>query len=189
MDNPIMISLLVLLAGVSMSAFLAVIRAFFEGPVSAIEDELSQSIGRAFMIGFVNTLFIGTLVTALLFVLENVNFRILSIPTIILVFILVLVFGCAAILGLTGVTLHIGRKFFPDRSWFYQSTIGSFTVFIACALPFLGWYGLFPLLIITGVGGFISKFFKKPQSQYEDLEEQPDADGEDSEVLLASERD
>jgi len=63
--------------------------------------------------------------------------------------------------GLVGIVNLLGERIFPDTSSWKQTVFGSIILSFACALPFVGWFLLFPYVGFVGIGGFILGLFQR----------------------------
>src|SRR5258706_14692501 len=67
--------------------------------------------------------------------------------------------------GLAGMTSLIGERILPELTSWRQSILGTVCLCFACALPFVGWFLLFPYAGLVGIGAFIlSLFQREPKS-------------------------
>lgn len=57
--------------------------------------------------------------------------------------------------GLAGISKMVGERLFPSRNERDHIAGGAATLTIACLVPFIGWFGLFPLLTTAGLGASV----------------------------------
>ena len=112
-------------------------------------------------IGFVNFLFFGTITVVLFAIADSVGNGaikfIVTIPSLLLATILVILLS----LGLSSMVSILGERIFPDLSAWKQLFWGTVILTFASAIPFLGWFLLFPFVALTGFGAVILGFFQR----------------------------
>ena len=64
-------------------------------------------------------------------------------------------------LGLAGMSTMIGERVFPELPLWKQSLWGAVCLSLACALPFVGWFLLFPYVGFVSIGSVILGFLQK----------------------------
>ena len=139
----------------SLWAFFGVLGVFFSGRLSRTRQMVTVLPGRSFWVGAVNFLFLSVLVLifAQLGAAQSRNF--LTIFAIL--FAAVLCVGAG--FGLGVMVEVVGERLAPGASGFLRTGAGTGLLCLACALPFVGWFGLLPFVLFTGFGGFILTFF------------------------------
>jgi sorbitol-specific phosphotransferase system component IIBC len=55
----------------------------------------------------------------------------------------------------------LGEKMFSSAESLKRTIWGSVLLTLACALPFVGWFLLFPYVALTGFGAVILSFFQR----------------------------
>ena len=161
MTDIIRVTLLVTLLAVDFACYFLVVSAFFNKRVLKTLNVAKQLPARSLGIGFVNFLFFGT-ITVVLFAIadgaENGAIKfIVTIPSLLLATILVILLS----LGLSSMVSILGERIFPDLSAWKQSFWGTVILTFASAIPFLGWFLLFPFVALTGFGAVILGFFQR----------------------------
>ena len=161
MTEIIRVTLLVTLLAVTFACYFLVVSAFFNKRVLKTLNVAKQLPARSFGIGFVNFLFFGTITVVLFGIADSVGNGaikfIVTIPSLLLATILVILRS----LGLSSMVSILGERIFPDLSAWKQSFWGTVILTFASAIPFLGWFLLFPFVALTGFGAVILGFFQR----------------------------
>jgi hypothetical protein len=145
------------LALVSLVSLFLVVGVLFPGIINRSAVSLETSNKRAFWLGFINTLVAAILIGVFVWLGENVAEFLFLLAILILVF-----YVPAALFGLIALGRMIGEKLFGNHSGIRQQIYGSGVMILAALFPFLGWYVLFPFLLIQGFGAFlVAVVFKK----------------------------
>jgi predicted membrane protein len=121
---------------------------------------LESSQLRAFTIGIVNLLFW----TLGLLILGNAGQQTTSAiwQGLFLLLASVLVLGMA--LGITGLLRLLGQRLLPHRSETVQVAFGATVAFFACITPYIGWFGVLPLLGSHGLGAIVLLLLQRRES-------------------------
>ncbi|MBK9925790.1 MAG: hypothetical protein IPP66_10915 [Anaerolineales bacterium] len=158
--------LIVLLLTVSLAAYFVTLGALFPSRVAKVGQVINQIPGRSLGVGFVNFLFFGVILLVLVTITDgNAN----RVDSVIRAILLVPTIGLAGLLtavlsfGLVGMVNVLGEKVFPTFEALKRTISGSVLLSFACALPFVGWFLLFPYVALTGFGAVILSFFQKNQ--------------------------
>jgi len=151
---------IILLLTISLAAYFLTVRAIFTKLVAKTQIVIGQMPGRALGLGLVNFLFFGVIAVVLLSLADKtgpVLKAILTVPAMcILAFLAVLLS-----IGLTGMVHTLGGRIFPDMDPWQRGIWTAVVLCFACALPFVGWFLLFPYLGLVGIGAAILSFFQK----------------------------
>ena len=135
--------------------------AFFNKRVLKTLNVAKQLPARSLGIGFVNFLFFGTITVVLFAIAQGAGNELISlivlIPSLLLTTVLVIFLS----LGLTAMVGILGERIFPDLSAWRQSFWGTVILTFASAIPFVGWFLLFPFIALTGFGAVILGFFQR----------------------------
>jgi hypothetical protein len=156
--------LIVLLLTVSLAAYFVTLGALFPSRVAKVGQVINQIPGRSLGVGFVNFLFFGVILLVLITITDGNANRVNSVLRAIL---LVPTIGLAALLtavlsfGLAGMVNGLGEKVFPAFEALKRTISGSVLLSFAFALPFVGWFLLFPYVALTGFGAVILSFFQR----------------------------
>lgn len=152
----------VILLTITLASYFLVIHALFENRITKTQKAINQAMGRSFGLGMVNFLFFGAIAIALFSLAENTGSfvrGILTIPALLILVFLTILLST----GLTSMVKVLSEKFFPDLTSWKQMLWGSVILCFACALPFVGWFLLFPFVSFIGIGATILGFFQKSQ--------------------------
>ncbi len=158
MNNALQILLAGLALIVSLSAFFAVLGVFFPARLARTRQLVEARPGRSFLVGAVNFLFFGAL-TLLFAHVGGQPAR---------GFFTLLAILCAALLsvgasfGLAIAVEITAERLVPQAAGLWRTAAGTALLSLACALPFVGWFGLLPFVLFSGLGGFILSFFARP---------------------------
>jgi hypothetical protein len=152
MDQPFLLSILVVLIGFCLVAFFITLEALFGDLVEGITRAAEEKPGRAFWVGLANTVFLIAIAIGLMSLAENSVFGlVLAVPG----FALGIFAAVGIVFGLTGMVRLIASLVFPGKEGWKLQASGSGVVILACLVPYIGWFGLFPYLCLRGFGAFI----------------------------------
>lgn len=161
MTEIIRVILLVTLFALAFACYLLVVGAFFNKRVLKTFNVAKQLPARSLGIGFVNFLFFVTIAVVLLGIADSVGNSVIkfivTIPSLLLATVLVILLS----LGLSSMVSILGERIFPDLSAWKQSFWGTVILTFASAIPFVGWFLLFPFVALTGFGAVILGFFQR----------------------------
>lgn len=164
MADILRIFIIIILLTISLSAYFLVISTLFPQRVEKTQQVLNQMPGRSFGVGLVNFLFFGVILVVLLTITDGNANRVNSVVRIILLIpTLALTALLLAILsfGLTGMIQVLGERILPEFSNLNKNICSAAILTFACALPFIGWFLLFPYVALSGFGAAILGFFQK----------------------------
>ena len=148
------------LALVSLVALFLVVRVFFSGMIERCATAVEEFYTRAFWLGFINTLAVAIVIAVFAALAENMA-QFFYLPAILL-----LVFYIpSALFGLIALSDKIGGQLFPESNQLQQQIYGSVVMILASLFPFLGWYVLFPFLLVLGFGAFLLAVFSKQKAE------------------------
>jgi len=164
MTDILRLLLILLLLTISLSAYFLVISALFPNRVTRVQRTFNQMPGRSLGLGFINFMFFGVILIVLFTITDGNANRvnsvvriILLIPTLALTALLTAILS----LGIAGMVYVLGERIFPDLNGLRRSIAGTVISSFACALPFVGWFLLFPYIALTGFGAMILGFFQR----------------------------
>lgn len=160
MNDILRLLLIILLLTISLASYFLVIGTLFTSRVDKTQRVINQISGRAFGVGLVNFLFFGVIAVTLFAIAENASGFIKGVLTIPALLITILLTALLSI-GLTGMVNIVSEKLFPDMGGWKRVFWGSAILCFACALPFAGWFLLFPFVSFVGVGAVILGFFQR----------------------------
>jgi sorbitol-specific phosphotransferase system component IIBC len=67
--------------------------------------------------------------------------------------------------GLAAVAEVLGARVREQAAGLARTAWGTILLALACALPFVGWFGMLPYSASLGLGGFILSFFSRPAAE------------------------
>jgi hypothetical protein len=162
MDKIFGITLLLLASGITLISLLAVIALMFPSPVERTRAALETSLGRSFLLGLVNFLFVAA-IAALLARLGQSAGGILAAILLLLALLLALTLAIFSALGLAGLTSLAGERIGEGTSPFRRHLRGSLLLILAGLTPYVGWFAFTPLALITGFGAALQAVFRKKE--------------------------
>lgn len=162
MDQIFGLVLLALVSGSALVALFAAVALFFPLPVERTRDLLSGSFLRSFLLGLVNFLFFGAIAALLVKLGQGAGGPVAAILTL-LALLLVLALTIFLLLGLSGLTSLAGERIGEGTSPFRRQLRGGLLLVLAGLTPFVGWYVLAPLALLTGLGAAIQAMFRKKE--------------------------
>ena len=163
------LSLVVVLILIGLIAFFLVFKALFPARVESTRYHADQMTGRSFVIGLVNFVFFFAVALAF-FALGNA----VGVQFFHVIALFVLIFPVIGIVfGLAGIVELLGERLAPESTGLRRTGLAVLALSLACALPFVGWFGLFPYAGLLGMGAFIiSLFQRRPKNvAYDEVEE------------------
>ena len=152
MDQPFLLTILVVLIGLCLAAFFITIEALVGDFVESITRSAEEKPGKAFWVGLINMAFLAAIVIGLVSLAENsVIGVVLAVPGFAAgIFVVV-----GIVFGLTGMVRLIAGLVFPGKDGWKLQASGAGVVILDCLVPYIGWFGLFPYLGLRGFGAFI----------------------------------
>jgi hypothetical protein len=159
MSDIVRLVLVIALLTIGLAAYFLVVNALFPQRIMKTKSLIQSMPARSFGIGLINFVFFAVIALVLLAVAENTGpfvKGILTIPALIILAFLAIVLS----FGLAGTANLVGERLFPDFSVWKQTLWGTVCLFLACALPFAGWFLLLPYAGFVGIGAVILGFFR-----------------------------
>jgi len=152
MDQPFLLLILVVLIGFCLAAFFITLEALFGELVEGITRSAEEKPGKAFWVGLVNTVFLGAIAVGLISTGEYSTFGlVLAVPG----FAVGIFVTAGIVFGIAGMVRLIAGLVFPGKEGWKLQASGAGVVILACLVPYIGWFGLFPYLGLRGFGAFI----------------------------------
>lgn len=136
-------------------AYLLTLGTLFPHRLAGTRRAVEGMTGRALLVGLVNALFFGALGLVVFSAAGETGSQALNALGVLILALLVV--GLS--FGLAGVAQVLGERLVPNASTMAQNACGSATLSLACALPFIGWFGLLPYVGLLGLGAFILSLF------------------------------
>ena len=152
MNEPNILLMLVVLLGFCLIAFFIILEALFGELIEGITRSAKEKPAKAFWVGLINTVFLIAIAIGLISLSEiSVLGLVLAVPG----FAVGVFVAVGIVFGLTGmVRLTAGLVFTGKEGWKSKAS-GAGVLILACLVPYIGWFGLFPYLGLRGFGGFI----------------------------------
>jgi len=144
--------LLVVLIGFSLVAFFIIIEALFGELVEGVSRSAEEKPGKALWVGLVNTVFLIAIAIGWIGLAETIVFGLVFAVPVLAVGIFV---AAGIVFGLAGMVRLIAGLVFPGKDGWKSQASGSGVFILACLVPYIGWFGLFPYLVLRGFGAFI----------------------------------
>jgi hypothetical protein len=160
MTDALGILLVALAVGACILALFAVLGALFPGVVDRTRERATSHAGRSTLLGLVNLAFFAVIIAALAGVAQRTGIQAVMIAAVLLLALLVI--GLS--FGLAGMTWIVGASLFPGASPLRQKLLGALALTLACATPYVGWFGLLPYAAWRGLGGFVLGWFTNRES-------------------------
>ncbi len=152
MNQPFLLTMLVGLIGLCLAAFFITIEALFGELVEGITRSAEEKPGRAFWVGLANTVFLIAIAIGLMSLAETSLWGLVpAVPG----FCVGIFVAVGIVFGLTGMVRLIAGLVFPGKEGWKRQASGAGVVILACLVPYIGWFGLFPYLGLRGFGAFI----------------------------------
>lgn len=151
--------LIVLVGAVALVSLFLVIGVLFERTIKESQQIASRIPGRAFLLGLVNTLFLGVILVVFVALSEWM----IAYPPIFYLPALVALalFAAGATLGLASIAPLIGARLFPERDGWQTTILGGLALTLASLVPFIGWFGLLPYVTLLGFGALLIALFQR----------------------------
>lgn len=160
MSELIRLFVVIFLLTIGLAAHFLVIGALFPTRIAKTRSVMNSAPGRSLGVGLVNFVFFTVVALVLFSLAENAGpfiRGVLTIPAVMITafLLIMLAFGLTAAAGL------IGERIFQELSAWRQLLWGTVCLSLGCAVPFAGWFLLFPYAGFIGVGAFILSFFQR----------------------------
>ena len=152
MNEPNLLLILVVLIGFCLVAFFITLDALFGELVRGITRSAEEKPGKAFWVGLVNMAFLIAIAMGLMSLAEiSVFGLVLAVPG----FAVGIFVAAGIVFGLAGIVRLIAGLVFPGKEGWKSQASGAGVLILACLVPYIGWFGLFPYLSLRGFGAFI----------------------------------
>lgn len=161
MSDILRIFVVILILTFGLIAYFLAVTALFPQRVAQTKAIATDMPGRSFGIGLVNFAFFSVVAIVLVSISEKIGngfFKgAVMLPALIIIALIVIMLT----FGLTAISNQVGERIIPDSSAWKQAFWGAGCLCFACALPFVGWFLLFPYIGFVGIGAFILGMFKR----------------------------
>jgi len=151
---------IIILLTIALAAYFLVVNTLFANRVTKTRRVIDQMPGRAFGVGLVNFAFFGVIAVVLFSVADNAGGFgkvVLTVPALLITAALAVMLS----FGLTAMINLLGERILPEVGSWKQSVFGTAILSLACTLPFVGWFLLFPCIGFVGIGAFILGLFQR----------------------------
>jgi len=160
MGEILALAVLIVLTGVGLVAFFAVLEVFFPRRIERTYLSLKGGLGRSFLIGVVNFVFFGAVALAFFALAKGTRIEILGAIGLIAL----IPPAVGVVFGLAGVTAFVSQRIAPQADGIQRKAWGTLTLTLACGLPFVGWFALLPYVSLLGLGAFTAGLFRREQT-------------------------
>lgn len=160
MQSALGLTLFVLFGSAGLISILAAVNLLFPAPVRRAREALEASLGRAFLLGLVNGLFVLVIGALFMRLGEGVGG---IIGAILILLLLCLLLGLVVFLtiGLSAFTQLVGERMSPGKSAFANHLRGGILIVLAGLTPYLGWFVFTPFVLFTGLGAAIQSLLRR----------------------------
>ena len=155
MAETIRILIILILTGITLPALLGSLVFLIPNRVQAVEAVLQQRPRRAFIVGFINVLFFGLIVT----IFSNEGDQGGFIAFLIVLFLLAL-----AMIGLASFVTLLRAKFYGATD-LPETLKTAVLLIIALLTPVVGWFILTPILFIMSIGAALITLFRRKKKE------------------------
>ena len=160
MEQLFRVAIFIVLLPLSFFGFFTVVNVLFSKRVARTQNILQQMPGRSFGIGLVNVLFFLPIALLMFALGDATTGPLKAIITLPALFLLAVLLGLASF-GMLSVVNMVGERLFPEQTLLIRIFGATLLLYLACALPFVGWFLLLPYLLTTGVGAVVLGFFQR----------------------------
>jgi hypothetical protein len=136
---------------VCLAALFLVLGVLFPTAVERTRRSAEGALGRSFLIGLVNFIFILAIGLGLGALGRSFGLAFIGVIVFVLAVALILVLT----FGLAGMAEVVGERLTPDRGRVRKTGWGTAALALGCLTPYVGWFGLFPFVALTGIGAFV----------------------------------
>lgn len=155
MDQLIGLLVAVPLLGATLAGLFVVMNALFTPWIVRTCQALETQAARSFLVGLVNLVFAGALISAVIALADNTGLDFVIVLAVLLAAVMVIAttFGLAAMVHVVGARLVPGGQGLRPAIW------GTIALTLGCLTPYVGWFGLLPYVILRGLGAFVLVLF------------------------------
>jgi hypothetical protein len=161
MQNDFGIFILFLFGGIGLTSIFILINLLFPAPVSRAGAVLEVALGRSLLLGFINILFVGVVDGIVIWLTQLLKQPLLNGILVILAALLTLIAMMLIFLGLASLTDLLGRRMGGSKNETYANLRGGLLLVLAGFTPFIGWFALAPLVLMTCLGAAIQTVFRR----------------------------
>jgi hypothetical protein len=136
-----------------------VMNALFTPCVARTCQAAETQAARSFLVGLVNLVFVGALISAVIALADNTGLDFI----IVLAVLLAAALAIAATFGLAAMVQIVGARLMPGGQGLRPAIWGTVALTLGCLTPYVGWFGLLPYVVIRGLGAFVLTLFGRHQ--------------------------
>jgi len=136
-----------------------VMNALFTPWVARTCQAAETQAARSFLVGLVNLVFVGALISAVIALADNTGLDFI----IVLAVLLAAALAIAATFGLAAMVQIVGARLMPGGQGLRPAIWGTVALTLGCLTPYVGWFGLLPYVLIRGLGAFVLTLFGRHQ--------------------------
>ena len=160
MTDIVRLFLIIILLTIGLAAYFLVIGTLFTNRAAKTQRVITTMPGRSFGVGLVNFAFFGVIALVLFSLADKAG----DFVKVILITPALLITATLAIMlsfGLIGMINFLCESILPEATSWKRTVFGTMVLSFACALPFIGWFLLFPYIGFVGIGAFILGLFQR----------------------------
>ena len=154
MDNAFNLLLAVLFGGLSLLAIFAALVLLFPKPILQTQMVLETAGGRSLLLGLVNFIFFGLLVTLGVWLAQQTS-GVLAGVLILLSGVIALAMVILTLIGIVALAQLLGVRIGSETTPFTTILRGGGLLLLAGLAPYLGWFLFTPLTVWAGFGAAI----------------------------------
>lgn len=147
------------LLGATLVGLFAVMNALFTSWIARTSETAETQAARSFLVGLVNLIFGAALIAAIIALADGTGLDFLIVLAVMLAAVLVI----AAAFGLAAMAQIIGARILPGGQGLRPLIGGTVALALGCLVPYVGWFGLLPYVVLRGLGAFVMVLFARPR--------------------------
>jgi hypothetical protein len=147
------------LLGATLVGLFAVMNALFTSWIARTSEAAETQAARSFLVGLVNLIFGAALIAAIIALADGTGLDFLIVLAVMLAAVLVI----AAAFGLAAMAQIIGARILPGGQGLRPLIGGTVALALGCLVPYVGWFGLLPYVVLRGLGAFVMVLFARPR--------------------------
>ncbi len=158
MENVFGLLLLIVIGGAGLISVFIIVNLLLPVPVARTRAALETSLGRSLLLGLVNDLFAFVLVAGIIWLAQQAGGGIVAGILGLLALLILLAVGLFTVLGLAALSNVLGIRI--GQNGINSVTRGSILLLLAGLTPYLGWFIVTPLTLLTALGAAIQAIFR-----------------------------
>ncbi|HUH98954.1 MAG TPA: hypothetical protein VLZ89_16455 [Anaerolineales bacterium] len=156
MNNIFGLLFVIIFGGAGLLSILIVINLLSPGPVEETQRGLETSLGRSFLLGLINFLWVAVLDVLMIWLAQLANsLKVISGILVIVGGLITLILAVLAFLGLASLANLLGHRMGGSNNEFGVTLRGGILLLLAGFTPFVGWFAFAPLMVLTALGAAI----------------------------------